>query len=716
MPRLRCAALLGLAVGSLCVLRDCKAQQPPPMPPADSFCFKESYGRGVGLTPSHCHPGDQIGSFGLCYPSCTSARSCCRNSEGGTTRAGDYRAEMATADSCYDTTGDICWQSCADGYVDVGALCTYWDPLPHTYAKFSCTRSDEGYAALCESGYENDAGLCYPICRPEYDGVGPMCWGPCEQRNPVEQGALCCRDSATCATIYGNFAQISLCSTVNGLSTLAGGLSVLAGDLSALASGPAAAAQTVNCFHSIPGLVVNQCAAEPNYYGWEPQAEPNYYGWEPQAEPNYYGWEPQAEPSNGRYRRRRSYSEPQAEPNYYGWEPQAEPNYYGWEPQAEPSNGRYRRRRSYSEPQAEPNYYGWEPQAEPAPWTAPVDCAGHWGEWGGCRVPPASYLPGISEGISEGIWVDYGDCTGTKHRPFVVTTRAVDGGADCREMVGIGPRSGDSTCNSCVAIEEPVIVIESETPAPSPSPSAATSSSCTGPEFMARSQAVTAACCDADNLEATCPGGMPTACSTACAELLLPMQRDCASMVTMMGLENVIASAAAECPAPEPSIPCGTGQEFFAYSQMVTAACCGDSSAACDTGFPTAACSTECAALVLPMQSACGRFVTMMEMADVVANAEAECQSEPAAVPPPPCATGPEFMAYSQMVATACCGDSSAACDSGFPTAACSTECAALVLPMQSACGDLFTMMVDATAFNTAAAVCRSGGATGSGH
>ena len=567
------------------------------MPPADSFCFKESYGRGVGLTPSHCHPGDQIGSFGLCYPSCTSARSCCRNSEGGTTRAGDYRAEMATADSCYDTTGDICWQSCADGYVDVGALCTYWDPLPHTYAKFSCTRSDEGYAALCESGYENDAGLCYPICRPEYDGVGPMCWGPCEQRNPVEQGALCCRDSATCATIYGNFAQISLCSTVNGLSTLAGGLSVLAGDLSALASGPAAAAQTVNCFHSIPGLVVNQCAAEPNYYGWEPQAEPNYYGWEPQAEPNYYGWEPQAEPSNGRYRRRRS----------------------------------------YSEPQAEPNYYGWEPQAEPAPWTAPVDCAGHWGEWGGCRVPPASYLPGISEGISEGIWVDYGDCTGTKHRPFVVTTRAVDGGADCREMVGIGPRSGDSTCNSCVAIVEPVIVIEDhteETPAPSPSPSAAMSSSCTGPEFMARTQAVTAACCDADNLEATCPGGMPTACSTACAELLLPMQRDCASMVTMMGLDNVIASAAAECPAPEPSIPCGTGPEFMVYSQMVAAACCDDSSA----------------------------------------------------------------------------------CDTGFPTAACSTECAALVLPMQSACGDLFTMMVDATAFNTAAAVCRSGGATGSGH
>eukprot|EP01051_Picozoa_sp_SAG22_P013892 SAG22_NODE_1614_length_3993_cov_3.572419_1_plen_342_part_00 len=103
-------------------------------------------------------------------------------------------------------------------------------------------------------------------------------------------------------------------------------------------------------------------------------------------------------------------------------------------------------------------------------------------------------------------------------------------------------------------------------PPPAPPAPAATGggTSCTGPEFMARSQAVTAACCDDAH---PCESGLPTTCTAACAEHLLPMQRDCAAMVTMMGLADVISTAAAEC--PEPSTPCSTGPEFMAYSQMV---------------------------------------------------------------------------------------------------------------------------------------------------
>ena len=47
----------------------------------------------------------------------------------------------------------------------------------------------------------------------------------------------------------------------------------------------------------------------------------------------------------------------------------------------------------------------------------------------------------------------------------------------------------------------------------------------TGPQFMARSQAVTEACCGGAS---TCVSGMPTACTKSCAEFLLPMRIDCA--------------------------------------------------------------------------------------------------------------------------------------------------------------------------------------------
>ena len=28
----------------------------------------------------------------------------------------------------------------------------------------------------CPKGQENDAGLCYPVCKTHYKGVGPVCW------------------------------------------------------------------------------------------------------------------------------------------------------------------------------------------------------------------------------------------------------------------------------------------------------------------------------------------------------------------------------------------------------------------------------------------------------------------------------------------------------------------------------------------------------------
>jgi calcineurin-like phosphoesterase family protein len=46
----------------------------------------------------------------------------------------------------------------------------------------------------CGPGAEEQAGLCYPKCRAEYHGVGPVCWQRCPARYS-DDGATCRRDA-----------------------------------------------------------------------------------------------------------------------------------------------------------------------------------------------------------------------------------------------------------------------------------------------------------------------------------------------------------------------------------------------------------------------------------------------------------------------------------------------------------------------------------------
>ena len=112
------------------------------------------------------------------------------------------------------------------------------------------------------------------------------------------------------------------------------------------------------------------------------------------------------------------------------------------------------------------------------------------------------------------------------------------------------------------------------TPAPTPTGGdgeGGTDAPCaTYPELMAQSATVTAACCD--DPAAPCSGtGTPSACSTACAAVLLPMQRACADFLVTIGMQAAIDSVVATCPAPAPAIPCTDFSEFGAASQTVTA-------------------------------------------------------------------------------------------------------------------------------------------------
>ena len=65
---------------------------------------------------------------------------------------------------------------------------------------------------------------------------------------------------------------------------------------------------------------------------------------------------------------------------------------------------------------------------------------------------------------------------------------------------------------------------------------------------MAYSQEVTVACCD--DASAPCVAGLPTACSEACADVLLPMQTSCHDFLGMIGMQETIDTAASSCAPP----------------------------------------------------------------------------------------------------------------------------------------------------------------------
>jgi hypothetical protein len=64
-------------------------------------------------------------------------------------------------------------------------------------------------------------------------------------------------------------------------------------------------------------------------------------------------------------------------------------------------------------------------------------------------------------------------------------------------------------------------------------------------EFGVYSHAVTEACCSDD---APCANGVPSTCSQACEDVLLPMQRACAEFeIVMPDVQDAMDAAAAMC-------------------------------------------------------------------------------------------------------------------------------------------------------------------------
>lgn len=218
----------------------------------DEFCWRDTYGRGVGSVPLSCGPGEELIGL-LCYPKCGANMKrfgfdchsvCpagfrddglfCRHPEYG--RGWGYpwqfddgfsndgmisRCEKDSGKGKCEMWGAVAYPKCKEGYSPFGC-CICRPPVPdcnalnlRTGIDLSCAKKIEigsPRTGSCAPGEEYDAGLCYTKCGDGYEGLGPVCWGK-PPPNWVECGMGAAKDEKSCGTIV--FGQVE---SVGGLA------------------------------------------------------------------------------------------------------------------------------------------------------------------------------------------------------------------------------------------------------------------------------------------------------------------------------------------------------------------------------------------------------------------------------------------------------------------------------------------------------------------
>jgi len=176
-----------------------------------TVCWKDTIVRGAGTPIDSCPNPPNVDKSGLlCYPNCQNG---------------------------YYGVGPVCWEHCPANFRDEGALCErdghivsadnsqcpWYDECglvtakgcskcPADYHNDGCTcRIDPiviakksygrtaGVPLGCAPPKVEDASLCYPQCKANYTGNGPVCWQKCPAKYPAGNGAICCTDKETCS-------------------------------------------------------------------------------------------------------------------------------------------------------------------------------------------------------------------------------------------------------------------------------------------------------------------------------------------------------------------------------------------------------------------------------------------------------------------------------------------------------------------------------------
>lgn len=205
------------------------------------YCWKRSYGRGVGVPISSC-PEGQEKDAGLCYRTCEDMGKegwkgvgpvCWQRCPSGFRDDGAYcfkpkaygrgvgfpwkfgdrafdlsnarkRCERKHGEGNCEKSGAIYYPKCKPEYRAIGCcVCSPRCPSGMTDIGISCQKQSKGRGVgkpmTCKHGQAYDAGLCYKPCRDKYHGVGPVCWQDCPSTQPVNCGAGCATSKDQCA-------------------------------------------------------------------------------------------------------------------------------------------------------------------------------------------------------------------------------------------------------------------------------------------------------------------------------------------------------------------------------------------------------------------------------------------------------------------------------------------------------------------------------------
>ena len=220
-----------------------------------SFCWKDSYGRGVGTIPRSCPTGKETIAGGLlCYDKCSKfgdfkrkGYDCHQKCKSGWADHGllCYRSKSTYGrgvgrvpplrckkracrkifgkkicvcksfkSECPSDRSDkcigLCYKKCRSGYDRAGCNICAMNCKAQGYARGaapSCPKrmylSPGAEGTKCASNKEKDAGLCYKRCRDSFNGVGPVCWGQpprVDGKRWVNCGMGAATDKGTCAS------------------------------------------------------------------------------------------------------------------------------------------------------------------------------------------------------------------------------------------------------------------------------------------------------------------------------------------------------------------------------------------------------------------------------------------------------------------------------------------------------------------------------------
>lgn len=189
----------------------CWQNCPPGFPDGGTLCGKPpSYGRGAGYwSQNDCQSSEQTicQKWGLLwYPDCATSfynTGCCictpycpagMTNFGAFCQKGSYgRGAGVPVHACppgYEKSGELCYPVCQAGYTGEGPVC--WQECPEDVnpkykgmfidTGFQCTKISKG----------RGAGVPIHACPPNYDKIGLLCYGPCDDPNfPIPDGIYC---------------------------------------------------------------------------------------------------------------------------------------------------------------------------------------------------------------------------------------------------------------------------------------------------------------------------------------------------------------------------------------------------------------------------------------------------------------------------------------------------------------------------------------------